>query len=240
MKSTKKLFTAFGNRSQSAVADSNYKKSTVEMPSTLRFGRIKAVLPKDNLKNKVGKYVTYDVMLSPNGVVIEDVPACSTGGQIVDFNTPDAPALTTINTEETPFVVGQPVLVGFVSGSNMNPIIISAVGSQFNASSETTAQHPRKSGSFQGLTWFIDKTGNPNVTVPSSGNLTVVVGTTTLLTISNGLVQIGTGSDVGVLGNALVSYLNAHTHSGVQTGGGVSGPPVTPATGITTSVLKVQ
>jgi hypothetical protein len=92
---------------------------------------------------------------------------------------------------------------------------------------------------FQGNSKTIDKNGNEVVTLPASGKYTINIGTTPLLTIDNGLVQIGSGTDVGVLGNALVAYLNAHVHTG-GTISGSTGPPTIPATGITTTVLKVQ
>jgi hypothetical protein len=231
------LFSPQGNRKQASVSDAEHIKNIMVMPPALKFGRIKDVYAFDNPKNKVGKYTTYVVILSPEGIVAEDVPSCYGGGHYQDNITPTTNTLQ--NTEETSLVIGQPVLVGFVNNSNLNPVIICPVGCQVNNGAQTTAQYPQKSGSFQGLKWNVDNAGNPKVTVPASGNLTVLVGGTVLLTIQNGLVQIGNGVDVGVLGNALVAYLNTHTHTG-GTIAGLTGPPVVPATGITTSILKVQ
>lgn len=251
MKPRKKLTSSFATRKQSAVADAEYKKHQMEMPSTLKFGRITRVnQTNDTAHNKVGAYITYDVILSPNGVTIQDVPSCvNNSSQVIDRITPSAPALTTINYEETPFILGQPVLVGFVNGSNLNPVILMACPSQF-APSQTSTQYPQKTESWQGTTRVIDKSGNVTYNIVSNQKFKIQINGTTLATVdgTNNTVDIGTGVEFGVLGNTLQTFLNSvfnavsgHTHSGVTTGVGVTGPPVAiTVPTVTTTVLKVQ
>lgn len=245
------LYSMFGHRQQSAIHDSKNLANIMSMPFLFKPGVIAKVFTADDPKNFPGitsgaqGYITYNVELTPEGIIIENLPAMgqTTGhldGMTVDPNYPlDTPSMDMQNTYEEPYVVGQPVVVGFLNNSPLNGFIIGSLPSQFNNGTQTSAQYPEKRGSWQGTSWKIDKNGNPVLTLPTADNLTVVVGSTVLLTISNGVVQIGNGSDVGVLGNALVAYLNAHTHTG-GTILGLTGPPVVPATGITTSVLKVQ
>jgi hypothetical protein len=87
-----------------------------------------------NLLNLPGTYLTYTVQLAPTGVVIQDVPTLMSGGHTKFFtNTSASPALTFQNSEETPYVIGQPVIIGFLNGSSFNPIILGSASCQMNA-----------------------------------------------------------------------------------------------------------
>ncbi len=253
-----KTFTAFGNKNQASVMDTQNIAQTVASPYPLRFGVIVDVYTPDDKRNITGSYTMYSVALTPSGQIIRNVPTSMCSGHNDWFDKVPQNALPegaqlpidTQNSEETPYKVGQPVLIGFVSASYMNPIIICPASSILNSSSQTKDNYPQKTGSFQGLTWSVDKTGNPSMVIPQTGNLTIYVGSNDpanlLLTISAGSVIIGptATSQPGVLGDALKSFLDnvfngttGHTHTNGN-GGAPTGPPI--GILVPTTVLKVN
>ncbi len=250
------IYSPNGDREQASVNDGFNATEFSGTSYTLRFGVISEVFTADNPKNVPGNgngrqgYLVYTVKLSPNGVVVKNVPAMSTGGHYSTGNrdTPNAGPLDEQNTDETPYVIGQPVIIGFVNGSNFNPIILGPGSCQHNAGSQTMAQYPQKSEVFQGHSRIVDKDGSEAIILPVTGLYTIKVGTITLLTIENGLVQIGNGTEAGVLGNSLRTYLENHTHAAgtfSNSGGpvvGFSGAPNSPvdASSVVSSLFKVQ
>ncbi len=248
------LFSEDGNREQASVSDAEHSSIFIKPTPTLKTGTIYAVNTYDTFNasnpsspNRFGKYISYDVMVSPLGVIVRDVPALGSSGHYANSIFPSGPPIEDQNTEETPFVIGQPVLLGFTNDSSLNPIIIGAYPSMSNGGSQTggsSGEYPQKQGIFQGTSWKIDKNGNPTVNIISNGKLKVEVNGTPFITVdgANNLVDIGTGSEFGVLGNTLQTFLSsleiwldAHTHGGP--------PPLTPSPTpptVTTTVLKVQ
>lgn len=61
-----------------------------------------------------------------------------------------------------------------------------------------------------------------------SGNITSVLGANFVLD-APGIVSLGLGASLGVMLDTFIALFNAHTHTGVTTGPGVTGPPSTPA-----------
>src|ERR1700722_2113239 len=121
------IYTASGNRKQSSVYDAELYKRIMDKTPPLRFGVVENVYTGDNQLNLPGissgsqGYITYDVKIAPQGIVIKQVPAMSTGGHIINIDTPNGPPMSQQNTEEYPFVIGQPVLEGFINESNFIP-----------------------------------------------------------------------------------------------------------------------
>jgi hypothetical protein len=202
-------------------------------------------------------YIVYDVELTPEGIVVEKIPSSGTGGHVTGSSVdpvypPDTPPMAIQNTDEEPYVIGQPVVVGFINNSPLNGFILCPISCQFNAGSQSASQYPQKFWSWQGTTRTVDKNGTITYNVVSNQKFIIQVNGTPLVTVdgSTNTVDIGNGGQPGVLGDALTTYLNTtlgtwlstHIHSG-GTIAGSTGPPATSApasSGIGTTVLKVQ
>jgi hypothetical protein len=243
------IYSPSGNRKQSAVNSAEDIKSIMGNSPSNRFGVIIAVHTFDDPVNIPGTvtgsqgYITYDVKLSPQGIVIQNVPArTSASGHVIDNNTPNAAPLTQQNTEEYPLGIGQPVEISFINGSNFNPIIEGPAPCQYNAGSQSASEYPQIRSVFQGSSDIRDKNGNRTINLVSGGTLTIEVNGVPFLTIdgATGKLVIGNGSHPGVLGDALISFLSGHVHSGVQTGSGFSGASPTSTAGIESSFYTVQ
>ena len=263
-----------GNMHQASILDANNETRFNKLSSPIMLGIIQDVYTVDNTTipniNPQGAYTLYSVELSPLGTMIQNVPAVMFGGHMVippdntSGRTPvnvqlsgiETPPNSVQNIEETPYVIGQPVLVAFIGSNRFNAVIIGGIPVSTNINGatigQTTADYPRKYGSFQGASWSIDNTGNPSLDIPSTGTLTITVGGQVFCTISNGTVNIGgdTGMQPTILGDALNTYLtnfintyNTHTHLFPATGGAPTSQPVIPATGpsgIETTVAMVK
>jgi hypothetical protein len=257
------VYTPFGHREQSSVNAARNITDHFKLASPFRLGMVIGVYTSDNPLNVPGiagtsqGYLVYDVEVTPEGVVLEKIPAAMSGGHVTGTSvdpvfSPATPSMAIQNTEETPFVIGQPVVVGFINNSPLNGFILCPIACQFNAGSQTAAQYPQKFESWQGTTRTIDKNGTVTYNIVSNQKFIVEVNGTTFLTVdgSTNTVDIGNGSEPGVLGATLTTYLNttlnhwlsSHVHSGVSTGMGFSGAPLVspPTASIETTVLKVQ
>lgn len=254
------MYSLFGSRKQSSVNDAENFNEHMSKPTGLKLGVIIDVFTSDNPKNVPGissgaqGYVTYNIELTPDGVIVENVPAMMTGGKVVsgiaiDPNyPPNVPNTDIQNTEETPFIIGQPVIVGFLNNSHLNPFILGPISFQLNNGTQSFSEYPQKTASWQGTNWKIDKNGFPTVNLVASGILRVQLNGLDLVTVNGATntVDIGNGGEPGVLGNTLVAYLNSHTHApGTFSNGGgpvvgFSGPPVQDSSGVKTTILKVQ
>jgi hypothetical protein len=256
------LYSPENNRKQSLIHDTESSGDIMPTPLPLKYGIIYDVSTLDNvsisqpgstLPNFPGAYLVYTVKLTPNGVFLRNVPAMMTGGHVQsNFNAPNASPLPQQNTEETPFVIGQPVIIGFVNNSNFNPIILGPVACQMNASTssatgaapfplapQTSEIYPQKQGIFQGTEWSIDKAGNTTLNIAAKSQFTLQIGGTTIVTAKPSSDSDGYELDFGlsgdteptILGNALVTYLNTlvtafnnHTHISAVSGSPTSAP----------------
>lgn len=256
----KRPYTTLRGRRQASVVDAENNATLTKVPQVLRSGIIEDVYTIDNTRGiPFGVYTLYTVRLAPLGQWIQNVPAMNLGGHYNETfkvpnygpNNPDmqAPPADVQNCEETPYVVGQPVIVGFLNGSHLNPIILGPAPTPWGNSKQTTANYPMKWARHQGTEWWVDKNGNAEVDVKSGGTLTVKIGGAILCKISGGEIDLGgdSGLEPTVLGTTLQNFLNTqfgasgHTHSGVTTGPGTSGPPVAVTVPtITTTVAKVK
>ena len=268
----RQLMSPSGNRVQAGVLDAKDSDKFVHMAPILRLGTVYSVntfdtaLPNNPLSpNRVGKYITYDVILNPLGVIVRDVPALGSSGYYNNTLVPNSSESSTTNvyenSDETPYYAGQPVLIGTIENSNLNLVIIGGFPCQLNSGSQTAAEYPQKQGSFQGTSYKIDKNGNPTLNIVASGNLHVQINGVPFLTIDGSTntvdlgptashVNLGAAVEPTVLGNTLNTYLsnfintvfNLHTHQVISTGAPTLTPtPLgTPPSGITTTVVKVS
>jgi hypothetical protein len=240
------MYSPDGNRKQSIIAEVSRQSEILPLPMALMAGMITDIYSVDRansageLLNVPGAYLTYTVKLSPTGVFIHNVPSmCSASGHTKAFvNTLASNDLGHQNTEDSPHFLGQPVIIGFINGSNFNPIILGPAPCQMNATTmgpgggdtvldpqtaganlnldPTTGAsdgdniYPQRQGSFQGSTWKLDKKGNVTLNIVSNGKLNVQVNGVPFITVdgSNNTVDIGTGAEPGVLGNTLQNFLN--------------------------------
>lgn len=265
-----------GNMHQSSVVDSINEEKFNRLPSAVWLGIIQDVYTVDNTNitnlNPSGAYTLYSVELSPLGIILQNVPAAMLGGHLntqissMTGRTPINNQLSGIptppndvqNIEETPYVIGQPVLIVFIGNSKFNPIIVGAlpVPAPTNGATigQTTANYPRKYGSFQGASWFIDKTGNGEIDFPASSSLTIRIGGQIFCIIRNGEVDLGgdnAGTQPTILGDVLNTYLSnfassftSHVHNIIlPTPGSPTTPPLVPQpapSGIETTVVRVK
>lgn len=269
-------YSSDGNIKQSSVVDSINEEKFNRLPSAVWMGVIQDIYTIDNTAipniNPSGAYTLYSVELSPLGIILQNVPAAMLGGHlnpqpstmtgrrlVNNQLTPgmDTPPSSVQNIEETPYVIGQPVLIVFIGNSKFNPVIVGGlpVPSPINGATigQTNADYPRKYGSFQGTSWFIDKTGNAEMDLPSSASLTIRIGGQIFCVIRNGEVDLGgdnAATQPTILGNVLNSYLtnfvntvyNLHTHASV-TSLGIPSPPIPTGvapSGIETTVVRVK
>jgi hypothetical protein len=274
-------YSLTGNVKSSGIVDGVNRMIAQSNLTAIKIGVIEDVLTIDNPSAlPTAAYTMYNVRVSPQGQLIRNVPSVSHGGH---FNTTvlldptrapnyqqatafQAPPDSVQNIDETPYVIGQPVILCFVNGSNLNAIILGALPCIFGGVGQNTADYPKKYGSFQGTQWSIDKNGNPSLNIVTDGILNVQVNgvdflqvngstnTVNLGTGTSGTVNIGEGSvQPTVLGTTLDSYLsgalstwlNTHTHvsasPGVDTGpasASLTGPAPTVPT-ITSSQVNV-
>jgi hypothetical protein len=213
------LYSPFGDRQSAAIHDTGESSAFGNSPGYLVAGTVSGITSVDlqdsqgRLQNIPGTYLTYTVKLAPRGVFIHDVPAMMSGGHTrCKTTTLASNELGHQNTEETPYVIGQPVLVGFVNGSNFNPVILGPLACQLNAATvspdgsenfpldpqtcgtkisldpatgASSGDHvyPQKQGIFQGTSWKIDKNGNPTVNIKASGRLNVQINGVPFVTI---------------------------------------------------------
>jgi len=269
-----KKFNRSGNRRQSSVIDATNDLSMARVRNGFHHGAIVDVYTIDNPKNMgvpFGVYTLYSVRLAPSGQIVRNVPALSFGGHFLSStvsawnNLPNygvtsevsAPSNSIQNVEETPYVINQPVLVGFLQDKDVNPIILGPAPCIEGGSGQTTSEYPKKYGFFQGTSWSIDKSGAVELDVTNGQNLTIKVAGNTLCYITNGVVNLGGSSaaDTTVLGPALMTYLNTtlkgwidnHMHTSASAGSQTSTPTTAPATpdpfptasGIETTIVKV-
>lgn len=238
-------FSDFGNSIQASTLDAKLKSYYYEVGYPLRMGVIYAVRTKDDSKNRFG-FTVYDVMIMPDSAILRDVPSFNNSGHY-NNSSYGGGDLTKQNSEETPLVAGQPVVVGFIENNNVNPFIICTAAVQDYSNSELASEHPKKSGKFQGTSWSIDKNGATVLDIKDAQTLTVKVNGVLLCKVTGTTVEIGNGGEFGVLGNTLQTFLNsfiitynAHTHT--ETGTITTIPIVqagAPPT-VTTTILKVQ
>ncbi len=260
-----------GNIINSSVIDSINLSSKNRYSQPLRLGIVADVYTVDNTDDIVspqGAYTLYSIRLNPGGHPIENVPAVMMGGHLnssINFpgygdtvtNTPQPP-ISVQNIDETPYFVGQYVLLAFINGSILNPVIIGGlpVSSSLipDQIGQTKADYPKKYGQFQGTKWSIDKNGNTELDIPITSTVTIKFGGNILCYLKNGEIDLGSdNSSVDlqptILGDKLKQFLDSvfsslsgHTHSGVSTGMGTSGPPlgVTVPSDMETTVVKVK
>lgn len=269
----RKPFSPIGNRRSSAVVDTQNNDFYQRVPYTLRTGVIEDVYTIDNKDGiPFGLYTLYTVRLAPAGQWIENVPAMEWGGhynnniQVPNFgpDNPDMqpPPADIQNCDENPYIVGQPVIIGFLSGSQMNPIILGPAPTPYMNSKQTKIAYPIRWGRHQGTEWSVDKDGNVEVDIKSGETLTIKVGGSVLCKISGGEVDLGSDSDTDLqstimgkyfktyIEDTLIQMINSHTHlAGTLVAGstpvtGVSGSPVSPTSNppsnIYTTVAKVK
>ena len=231
-------YSATGDVIQAAVVDSANRMQGQQLSQSLKLGIIEDYYTVDNTDTTIspqGAYTMYCVRLFPYGQPLYNVMPLMPGGHInSNVNIPGygannsshtVPLASVQNVEETPYVVGQLVLVGFINGSTMNPIILGSVPCIQAASGQTTAKYPKKYGSFQGTNWSIDNTGNVELDVNSASSIKVTCGGSTLFVVKNGELDLGgdssdTSMQPALLGTNLVTWLNNHTHivAGITTG----------------------
>jgi hypothetical protein len=204
-----------------------------------------------NLLNLPGTYMTYTVQLSATGVLMKNVPALMTGGHYqYSNNTPNAVNfayggdIPYQNTEETPLIPGQPVLIGFINGSNQNPVIIGVAPCQLNATTASTTgaapfpldpqtagnpmlldpstgrssganTYPQKQGIFQGTSWKIDKSGNPTMNIITGGKLKIEVNGVPFVTVDGTSNTVDIGT--GVEPGVLGNTLNTYLTNFITT-----------------------
>jgi hypothetical protein len=254
------VYSPTGHRHQSAVNDAKSITEHFRLSSPFRLGVVIGVFTSDNPLNPPGitgssqGYIVYDVELTPEGIVLEKIPAGMTGGHVTGASVdpvypPNTPPMATQNTSEDPFVIGQPVVVGFINNSPLNGFVLCPLSCPFNAGSQSAAQYPQKFWSHQGTTRTVDKNGTVTYNVVSNQKFKIEINGTPLCTVNGATntVDIGNGSQPGVLGTALQNFLNTvfdailgHTHTG-GTILGNTGPPVAVVVpNVETSVLKVQ
>jgi len=157
--------------------------------------------------------------------------------------------------EETPYVINQPVLVGFLQDDETNPIILGPLPCVQGGSGQTEADYPKKYGSFQGASWSIDKNGAAEIDFPLAQSLTIKIGGNVLCYIKDGEVDLGAPNGdptlkTTVLGSVLKTFLDSvfgaggHTHAAgtiPAPSGSVTGPPVgITVTPFETTVVKVK
>jgi hypothetical protein len=213
-----------------------------------------------------GVFTLYDIRVAPSGQLLRNVPTMMEGGHYTTVDSTvwerlpnyagipnvSSPLDSIQNVEETPYVINQPVIVMFLGNNEGNPIIIGPAPCASSGSGQTTADYPKKYGSFQGASWSIDKNGAVELDVPTSQDLTIKIAGNTLCYITNGTVHLGGAGagDTSILGPALVSYLNStltgwldlHTHTSAAPGSPTSTPityPAPTASSIETTVVKV-
>lgn len=258
----KDIYSPFGNRKQASVHDAENPYEHHKMSAPFRLGIVSDVFTSDSPFNLPGisggaqGYITYNVKLTPEGVVVKNIPAMMTGGHMPNGMSidPSFPPNVNVNgpqnTEETPLLIGQPVIVGFFNNSPLNGFIVGPISCQYNAGSQSAAEYPKKSQSWQGTTWWTDKNGNKEVDFPSTGTYIIKMGGQVLVELKNGEIDLGAASGDSslqptILGNALNAYLtnfitsifNVHTHASPIA------PPVplgTPPSGIKTTIVKVK
>src|SRR5882724_12717571 len=115
------LYSQEGNRKQASINDACRPNDILPYPNSLMAGIITDVYSVDRVDSKgnplnlPGTYLTYTIQLAPTGVFIHNVPTLMSGGHTRFYtNTSAGPELTSQNTEETPFIIGQQVIVGFL------------------------------------------------------------------------------------------------------------------------------
>ncbi|VVB53201.1 Uncharacterised protein [uncultured archaeon] len=261
----KRAYTSLRGRRQASVVDAENNAKMAKVPQILRSGIVEDVYTIDNTRGiPSGVYTLYTVRLAPLGQWIQNVPAMSLGGHYNETfkvpnygpNNPDmqTPPADVQNCEETPYVVGQPVIVGFLNGSQLNPIILGPAPTPWGNSKQTAANYPMKWARHQGTEWWVDKDGNAEIDVKAGGTLTVKIGGVILCKISGGEVDLGSDSSIEptIMGDAFKNYientlltaLNSHVHTGVQGGPGMSGTPAAsftnPPSSVYTTVAKVK
>lgn len=269
----KNVNSPIGGRLQASVVDTINDRTRSKVPDALRSAVIEDVYTVDNPKaTPYGAYTLYTIRIAPNGVVADNVPALGVGGHYNnEYNLPNygpknpnmqTPPRSVQNGEETPYVVGQPVVVGFLSGGRLNPIILGPAPTPYGNSKQTAANYPMKWGRHQGTEWWIDKTGNAEIDFPATANLTIKVNGSVLCTVKNGEVDLGgiSGIEPTIMGaqfdnyikNTVLNMLNSHTHaagtlvapSGGGTVTGITGSPSStagnPPSEVYTTVVKVK
>ena len=266
----KSPYSMTGNRKQASIVDAMNEIAKIPIKNGPYQAIIADVYAVDNSKGApYGVYTLYTIRLAPYGQIIKNVPALTRGGHYTSTRfeeygkvlpnygiTPSVsrPGDNVQNVEETPYVIDQPVLVEFINGSNFKPVIIGALPCIDGEVGQITADYPKKYGSFQGTSWSIDKTGEVALNIPTTATITIKVGGNILCYLKNGEIDLGSdnsGADLQptILGDKLKQFLDGvfssmsgHTHSGVSTGGGVTGPPigVTVPNDMETSVVKVK
>jgi len=205
-----------------------------------------------------GSYTLYDVRLSPTGQIFYNVPDVGAGGHYTSTDTDlweslpnfsvnpgvDKPSDSVQNTDETPYVIYQPVLVGFLKGNELTPIILGPLRSIKGGAGQTTAEYPKKYGSFQGAEWSIDKNGAVSLDVPATQDITIKVGGNVLCYIKDGEVDLGgsSGLELTALGETLQGFLDGvfdsvlgHTHTSAAPGN-----PTTPPVGVTVPTITAS
>lgn len=145
------LYSPNGNRKQASIHGIKEALELLPPPPGLVTGVITDVYCVDredssgNPLNFPGTYLTYTVKIAPTGVFIHNVPVMdmSSGHTKFRMNTDASNSLSNQNTEETPLSIGQPVIIGFLFGSGINPIILGAAPCQMNASTmSSTGEAP--------------------------------------------------------------------------------------------------
>jgi len=233
------------NVRQSAVVNGTNSSSENAYMSGTHHGIIADVTTVDNARNvgtPYGVYTLYTIKLAPSGQMLYNVPAMSWGGHYLRSDTSlmrklplysiqslvSDPPDGVQNTDETPYVIDQPVIVTFIQGHEMSPIILGPMHCMRGGSGQKSAEYPKKSGSFQGANWSINKTGSAELDLPTTQNLTIKVNGKILCYITDGVVDLGAndpadgtaGTQRTILGDAFKSYmtslistLNSHTHT---------------------------
>lgn len=131
-------------------------------------GVVKAVYAKDNTANLTGgKYTTYQVECyfpdtGYKAVLNSQARYLGNGGN------------GTI-AKETPLLVGQPVLVGFIGADPNNPVILGVLpdASLENSVSQEQAEHPQQTQSVNGVVFQVDKDGNYSIQIPAGKTITI-------------------------------------------------------------------
>jgi hypothetical protein len=88
----------------------------------------------------------------------------------------------------------------------------------------------KKALSVSSATSLYVKNGDAEVELTGSGDINIFGGNvkieaSTVIDALAATINLGSGAEKAVLGDTLASLYAAHTHAGVQTGGGITGPP---------------
>ena len=188
-------------------------------------GVVKNVVCKDDPRNEWGEMTLYDVAAfiqwPPTSVDLEMIPYL---GQMAGG----------ANCSEDPLLIGQRVEIGFMEGDENRPCIRAIFPSNEPVFAQTIAEHPHVRHLRNGTLVDIDKTGNAAITLADGASFRVKDNTGAVIFE---LVKVGAnyevnlGGDTGLkklMTDSMIGAFNAHTHSGVTTGPGASGPPSTP------------